>query len=102
MSATLTVELDPGPVERTHADVVVVFFFDSDRPLRGGAGRADWRLCGQLSRLILAGKLTGARGDAVLMPTGGGPGCTAADRSRASGPATRSTQTPARRSGERR
>jgi leucyl aminopeptidase len=72
MSATLTVELDPGPVERTRADVVVVFFFDSDRPLRGGAGRADWRLCGQLSRLILAGKLTGALGDAVLMPTGGG------------------------------
>jgi hypothetical protein len=72
MSATLTVELDPGPVERTCADVVVVFFFDSDRPLRGGAGRADWRLCGQLSRLILSGKLTGAPGDAVLIPTGGG------------------------------
>jgi hypothetical protein len=72
MSATLTVEFDPGPIERTRADVVVVFFFDSDRPLRGGAGRADWRLCGQLSRLILAGKLTGAPGDAVLMPTGGG------------------------------
>ena len=72
MSATLTVELDPGPIERTGADVTVVFFFDSDRPLRGGAGRADWRLCGQLSRLILAGRLTGASGEAVLVPTGGG------------------------------
>jgi hypothetical protein len=72
MSATLTVELDPGPIERTAADVIVVFFFDSDRPLRGGAGRADWRLCGQLSRLILSGKLTGAPGEAVLVPTGGG------------------------------
>ena len=38
MSATLTVELDPGPIERTGADVIVVFFFDSDRPLRGGPG----------------------------------------------------------------
>jgi hypothetical protein len=72
MTATLTVELDAGPIERTGADVIVVFFFDSDRPLRGGAGRADWRLCGQLSRLILSGKLTGAPGEAVLMPTGGG------------------------------
>jgi hypothetical protein len=72
MSATLTVELDPGPIERTGADVTVVFFFDSDRPLRGGAGRADWRLCGQLSELILSGKLTGAAGEAVLVPTGGG------------------------------
>ena len=72
MSATLTVELDPGPIERTGADVIVVFFFDSDRPLRGAAGRADWRLCGQLSQLILSGKLTGAPGEAVLVPTGGG------------------------------
>jgi hypothetical protein len=72
MNATLTVELDPGPIERTRADVAVVFFFDSDRPLRGGAGRADWRLCGQLSRLLLAGKLTGAPGEAVLVPTAGG------------------------------
>jgi hypothetical protein len=72
MSATLTVEIDAGPVERTRADVVVVFFFDSDRPLRGGAGRVDWRLCGQLSQLIVAGKLTGAPGEAVLMPTAGG------------------------------
>jgi len=72
MRATLTVEIDAGPVERTRAAVAVVFFFESERPLRGGAGRADWRLCGQLSRLILSGKLTGAAGEAVLMPTGGG------------------------------
>ena len=72
MSATVTVGIDAGPVERTRADVAVVFFFESDRPLRGGAGRADWRLCGQISRLILSGKLTGAAGEAVLIPTGGG------------------------------
>ena len=72
MSATLTVEVAAGPLERTHAAVAVVFFFESDRPLRGGAGRADWRLCGELSRLILSGKLTGAAGEAVLVPTYGG------------------------------
>jgi len=72
MSAALTVEVASGPLERTRADIAVVFFFESDRPLRGGAGRADWRLCGQLSRLILSGKLTGAAGEAVLVPTYGG------------------------------
>ncbi|MFQ5417556.1 MAG: M17 family peptidase N-terminal domain-containing protein [Myxococcota bacterium] len=72
MSAVLDVEIDPGPLERTRADVLVVFYFDSDRPLRGGAGRADWRLCGQLSQLLLAGRLGGARGEAVLVPTAGG------------------------------
>jgi hypothetical protein len=72
MSATLSVGIEAGPVERTRADVVVVFFFETDRPLRGGAGRADWRLCGGLSRLILAGKLSGAAGEAVLVPTAGG------------------------------
>jgi hypothetical protein len=72
MSATLSAGIEAGPVERTRADVVVVFFFETDRPLLGAAGRADWRLCGQLSRLILAGKLSGAAGEAVLVPTAGG------------------------------
>ena len=72
MSTRLTVEIDPGPLERTRADVAAFYFFDSDRPLRGGAGRVDWRLCGQLSRLLIAGKLSGASGEAVLLQSGGG------------------------------
>ena len=72
MSTRLTVEIDPGPLERTRADVAVFHFFDSDRPLQSGAGRVDWRLCGQLSRLLVAGKLSGASGEAVLLQTGGG------------------------------
>jgi len=72
VSASLTVEIDAGPIERARADVAVVFLFDSDRPLRGGAGRADWRMCGRLSKLLVAGRLTGARGEAVLMATDGG------------------------------
>jgi hypothetical protein len=72
VSAVLRIEIDAGPLERTRADVLVVFYFESDRPLRGGAGRADWRLCGQLSQLIQSGRLTGARGEAILIPTGGG------------------------------
>jgi len=72
MSSTLAIEIDAGPIERTRADVAVVFFFDSDRPLRGGAGRVDWRLCGRISQLIRAGRLDGAPGEAVLTPSRGG------------------------------
>ncbi len=72
MSATLTIDLDPGPIERTGADVVIVTFFQEERPLRGSAGRADWRICGRLSQLLAAGEVEGLRGEALLMPTRGG------------------------------
>ncbi len=72
MSATLTIDLDPGPIERTGADVAVVTFFREERPLRGSAGRADWRICGRLSQLLAAGEVEGLRGEALLMPTRGG------------------------------
>lgn len=72
MIARLTVEIDPGPLERTRADVAAFYFFDGDRPLQSGAGRVDWRSCGRLSRLLIAGKLSGASGEAVLLQSGGG------------------------------
>jgi hypothetical protein len=72
MSARLTVGVDDGPLERTCADVAVVYWFDSDRPLQAGAGRVDWRLCGQISQLIVDGKLCGESGEAVLLQSGGG------------------------------
>jgi hypothetical protein len=64
--------LAPGPIERVPADVAVVCFFEDERPLRGGAAHADWRLCGTLSRLIQRGKLSGAFGEAALVPATGG------------------------------
>lgn len=62
----------PGPIEQVPAEVAVVSFFDDERPLRGDAGRADWRLCGALSRLVRSGKLRGDFGEAALVPTSGG------------------------------
>ena len=47
---------------------LVLSFFSDERPLRGVAGLADWRLCGQLSRLIVAGHLTGEKGESLMMP----------------------------------
>ena len=64
--------LATGPIERVPADVAVVSFFEDERPLRGGAAHADWRLCGTLSRLIQRGKLSGAFGEAALVPANGG------------------------------
>ena len=72
MSAALAIELETGPIERARADLVIVSFCSTDRPLRGAAGRADWRLCGRLSQLIAAGRVEGHAGEAVLLPGGGG------------------------------
>lgn len=70
MSRSIVVELTPEPLERVDSEIVVAGFFSDERPLRGGAGRADWRLCGGLSRRIVAGDLSGLRGEALLMGCG--------------------------------
>jgi hypothetical protein len=70
--ATLAVEVADDAIERTRVDLAVVFFFEAERPLRGDAGRADWRLCGRISRLIRADRINGCAGEALLTPSGGG------------------------------
>jgi len=69
--ASVVVELDDKPLERVPADLVVVGFSPDDRPLRGGAGRADWRLCGELWGLVTSRKLNGALGEAALFSAAG-------------------------------
>jgi len=71
MSA-LRLELASAPLEAVPAELAVVAFFSDERPLRGGAGRADWRLCGALSKLVQRGVLQGVAGEAALAPSGGG------------------------------
>lgn len=71
MSA-LVLEIAGAPLEAVAADLAVVPVFSEDRPLPGAAGRADWRLCGALSRLYAAGHLCGTAGEAALVPSGGG------------------------------
>ena len=39
-------------------DCLVLSVFKDDRPLRGAAGLADWRMCGRLSRLVDQGPPT--------------------------------------------
>ena len=65
MSARLAFELTSDAVERVAAEAVVAFCFDEDRPLRGPAGRADWRLCGDLSRFVAGRDDTAAAAEAA-------------------------------------
>lgn len=71
MKPVLSVAVDVGAIERVASDAAVVSLFEGDRPLRGEAGRVDWRLCGALSRLLARGVMTGAVGDAALLPSFG-------------------------------
>jgi hypothetical protein len=62
--------LTARPLERVDSEIAVTGFFTDERPLRGGAARADWRLCGGLSRRIENGDLSGNSGEAMLIACG--------------------------------
>lgn len=66
----IEIVLTPRPLERVESEIAVAGFFQDERPLRGGAARADWRLCGGLSRRIECGDLSGKSGEAVLIGCG--------------------------------
>ncbi len=72
MTASLTVEVESHALERVRADVLVVGVAPMDRPLRGAAGYADWRLFGELWKLVSSGRIVGLRGDAALVLSGAG------------------------------
>ncbi len=54
-------------LDALQADVVVLPFFSDERPLQGVAGFIDWRLCGALSRKLMAGYLDGGFGEKSLV-----------------------------------
>jgi hypothetical protein len=56
------------PVEELSSELLVLFCYADERPLRGAAGRVDWRLCGQLSALMVEGELSGIEGQRLLVP----------------------------------
>lgn len=70
MTAAIEVLLTSKPIERVESEIAVAGFFVEDRPLRSGAARADWRLCGGLSRRIESGDLSGKSGEALLIGCG--------------------------------
>ena len=62
--------LDLARWDETARDTLVLPVFKDDRPLRGAAGLADWRLCGRLSRLVRSNKATAEAGETLLLPPG--------------------------------
>jgi hypothetical protein len=65
---SLRFELASESFERVRVDLGVAGFFENEIPLRGGAGRVDWRLCGLISEQLAAGRLRGRLGEALLIP----------------------------------
>ena len=62
--------LDLARWDETSRDCLVLPVFKDDRPLRGAAGLADWRMCGRLSRLLKDGKASAEQGEAMMLPPG--------------------------------
>lgn len=71
MRSTLALEVEGDSLVRTGADLAVAGVFRDQRPLGGGAGLADWRLCGWLSGLLEASRMRGDLGEGVLVLTHG-------------------------------
>jgi leucyl aminopeptidase len=71
MMTSIELRVETTAFERIEADVAVAGFFLDERPLRGAAGRADWRLCGVISELVGDGRLRGKVGEATLVPSMG-------------------------------
>jgi hypothetical protein len=63
-------ELGLSALDGLDVDALAVFV-GPERPLQGFAGYADWRLCGAISRAIRTGLFHAARGEALLLPSGG-------------------------------
>ena len=62
--------LDLTRWDESARDTLVLPVFKDDRPLRGAAGLADWRMCGRLSRLIKSNRASADAGEAMLLPPG--------------------------------
>jgi hypothetical protein len=62
--------LDLARWDEVARDCLVLPVFKDDRPLRGAAGLADWRMCGRLSRLLKDGKANAEQGEAMMLPPG--------------------------------
>lgn len=56
-------------LDELKTEAIALPFFEDERPLRGALGLVDWRLCGQISRLLVRGRARGALAETVLIPT---------------------------------
>jgi hypothetical protein len=55
-------------LDRLKSEAISLPFFSDERPLRGALGLVDWRMCGRISKLLLAGRIDGSRDEITLVP----------------------------------
>jgi hypothetical protein len=68
--ALTVLPLDLARWDEAKRDCLVLSVFKDERPLRGAAGLADWRLCGRLSRLVKANKVAADARETLMLPAG--------------------------------
>ena len=59
------------PVDSLPGESVVVLYFADQKPLHGPAALLDWRLDGQLTRMLLEGDIHGKAGEHVMLESNG-------------------------------
>lgn len=59
------------PADALVADAVVVLYFTDKKLLEGPAALLDWRLDGQLTRMLLKGDVLGKAGEHVMLQNNG-------------------------------
>jgi hypothetical protein len=65
---TSVLPVDLAGLDGLEGDALGLFCWSDVRPLRGVLGLVDWRLCGAVSRAVLANLFTGAAGETLLLP----------------------------------
>jgi hypothetical protein len=59
---------DPIRLDEANVELCACSIWSDQRPMGGLAGILDWRLGGRLSALLQSGFVTGAKGEALLVP----------------------------------
>jgi len=54
-------------IDSIETSAIVLLFFHDERPLKGSAGLADWRMNGAISRLIISERINGNNGETTLV-----------------------------------
>lgn len=62
-----SLEIIDLPADRVPGEALLVPLFEDQRPLDGPAAVVDWRLDGALTRMILAGELSGRNGERLAL-----------------------------------
>ena len=66
-----TLERVESPADCLKAESVVVLYFTDKKLLEGPAALLDWRLDGQLTRMLLSGDVLGKAGEHVMLQNNG-------------------------------